>query len=120
MDEPIISALLTRALQPSSAAEPLGGGQSPGEGGRAHHGNLKVVRIGQNIASTLLSVYTIRLPPCEAPPVFFFKIRILAGISSWRLNPDSESKEVDSKSFHSPLIMPARWDSRRQTWTGED
>lgn len=68
----------------------------------------------------------VRLSPNGATPVwiyyylFFLFLCIPGGISSWRLNPDSESKEVNSKSSHSSLIMPARWDSRRQMWTGAD
>lgn len=49
--------------------------------------------------------------------LFFYSSVFRGGISSRRLNPDSESDEVNPESSLSPLIMPARWDSRRQTWT---
>lgn len=137
MDEPIISPLLPRARQPGgwSLLVKEGGLTTAGLRRLRHalgaqaqicvgRGNLYVVRWdwSEYWLRPLVLAHASGFP-LASPHEFFFLsflflfIRNQGGISSRRLNPDSESDEVNPESSLSPLIMPARWDSRRQTRT---
>lgn len=104
MDEPIISPLLTqnhsRAAWPTlleaDTVSQGGRGGAPQTWGRTQTASAGLCRRGISLSRTGIgSALSLRV----VSYFFFLLIRLQGGISSWRLNADSESEEVNPERY---------------------